>query len=179
MKYLKRYESFMNQAFNDVNINIDKSLSIVEKQVLNDFSVSFWDLSLNSSVFTTEEKAFIKENLMSNKVDLVNEGWLKLNDMNVFVDWLGHTYSKSIEPLNRNWRNYKYWSKYTDKQIESLNYLVEYLCNEFDIEKKSIGHNVYDENVDLFRGITFRSNYYKDITDVSPAFEFEKLLQNG
>ena len=40
MKYLKRYESFMNQAFNDVNINIDKSLSIVEKQVLNDFSIS-------------------------------------------------------------------------------------------------------------------------------------------
>ena len=71
MKYLKRYESFMNQAFNDVNINIDKSLSIVEKQVLNDFSVSFWDLSMNSSVFTNEEKTFIKENLMTNKVDLV------------------------------------------------------------------------------------------------------------
>jgi hypothetical protein len=72
MKYLKRYESFMNNVFNDVNINIDKSLSIVEKQVLNDFSINFWDLSLNSSVFTNEEKLFIKENLMSNKVDLVS-----------------------------------------------------------------------------------------------------------
>ena len=54
MKYLKRYESFINDAFEDVNINIDKSLSIVEKQVLNDFANSFWDLSLNSSVFTNE-----------------------------------------------------------------------------------------------------------------------------
>jgi phage-related protein len=89
MKYLKRYESFMNQAFNDVNINIDKSLSIVEKQVLNDFSVSFWDLSLNSSVFTTEEKTFIKENLMTNKVDLVNEGWLG--------DTLGNVWDKAKE----------------------------------------------------------------------------------
>jgi len=89
MKYLKRYESFMNQAFNDVNINIDKSLSIVEKQVLNDFSVNFWDLSLNSSVFTNEEKKFIKENLMNNKVDLVNEGWLG--------DTLGTVWDKAKE----------------------------------------------------------------------------------
>ena len=110
---------------------------------------------------------------------LVNEGWLKLNDMNVYVDWLGHTYSKSIEPLNKNWRNYKYWSKYTDKQFESFNYLIEYLSNEFNIEKNFIGHNVYDENIDLFKGVTFRSNYFKDITDVSPAFEFEKIKQNG
>lgn len=89
MKYLKRYESFMNQAFNDVNINIDKSLSIVEKQVLNDFSVNFWDLSLSSSVFTEEEKSFIKENLMTNKVDLVNEGWLG--------DTLGTVWDKAKE----------------------------------------------------------------------------------
>ena len=89
MKYLKRYESFMNQAFDDVNINIDKSLSIVEKQVLNDFSVNFWDLSLNSSVFTEEEKSFIKENLMNNKIDLVNEGWLG--------DTLGTVWDKAKE----------------------------------------------------------------------------------
>jgi phage-related protein len=89
MKYLKRYESFMNQAFDDVNINIDKSLSIVEKQVLNDFSVNFWDLSLNSSVFTNEEKTFIKENLITNKVDLVNEGWLG--------DTLGQVWDKAKE----------------------------------------------------------------------------------
>lgn len=110
---------------------------------------------------------------------LVNEGWLKLNDMNVFVDWLGHTYSKNSELLEKNWRNYKYWPKYTKNQFESLNILINYLCDEFNIENKSVGHNVYDENIDIFKGITFRSNYFKDITDVSPAFEFEKILQNG
>ena len=99
MKYLKRYESFMNQAFDDVNINIDKSLSIVEKQVLNDFSVNFWDLSLNSSVFTTEEKAFIKENLMTNKVDLVNEGWLG--------DTLGNVWDKAKEVGGKVWDKVK------------------------------------------------------------------------
>ena len=89
MKYLKRYEKFINDSFDNININIDKSLIIIEKQVLNDFSANFWDLSLNSSVFTEEEKSFIKENLMSNKVDLVNEGWLG--------DTLGTVWDKAKE----------------------------------------------------------------------------------
>jgi hypothetical protein len=99
MKYLKRYESFMDKAFNDVNFNIDKNLSIVEKMVLNDFSVNFWDLSLNSSVFTEEEKSFIKENLMSNKVDLVNEGWLG--------DTLGQVWDKAKEVGGKVWDKVK------------------------------------------------------------------------
>jgi len=75
MKYLKRYESFLNDALNGMNKNIDSRLMIVEKNVLNDFSGSFWEMSIKSSVFTNEEKKFIKENLTTYKVDLVNEGW--------------------------------------------------------------------------------------------------------
>jgi hypothetical protein len=110
---------------------------------------------------------------------LVNEGWLKLNEMNVFVDWLGHTYSKNIDLIEKNWRNHKYWVMYTEEQFNSLKYLVGHLCDEFGIETDFIGNNVYNENADLFKGITFRSNYFKDITDVSPAFELEKITQNG
>lgn len=106
---------------------------------------------------------------------LVNEGWLKLNDMNVFVDWLGHTYSKNTDLLEKNWRNHKYWIKYTEEQFKSLKYLINHLCEEFHIQYDFIGHNVYDENVDIFKGITFKSNYFKDITDVSPAFDLEKI----
>lgn len=106
---------------------------------------------------------------------LVNQGWLKLNDMNVYVDWLGHIYSRGIEPIERSWRDYRYWAKYTEKQFIALKKLIDYLCKEFNIERNVIGNNVYDENVDLFKGITFRSNYHRDLTDVSPAFEIEKI----
>ena len=109
-------------------------------------------------------------------ITLVNEGWLRLNEMNVFVDWLGHTYSKESDFIEKSWRNKKYWKKYTDKQFESLKNLIEHLCVEFGIPKETIGNNVYNENVDIFKGITFRSNYFKDITDVSPAFEVEKII---
>ncbi len=106
---------------------------------------------------------------------LVNQGWLKLNHMNVYVDWLGHIYSKNIEPLEKNWRDYKYWAKYTEKQFISLKKLIDYLCQEFNIKRDVISSNVYNENVDLFKGVTFRSNYYRGLTDVSPAFEIEKI----
>lgn len=108
-------------------------------------------------------------------ITLVNQGWLKLNDMNVYVDWLGHIYSKNINPIEKNWRNQRYWATYTEEQMISLRLLLNHLCEEFNIDYKVIEHNVYDENVDIFKGITFRSNYSKIITDVSPAFEIQKI----
>jgi hypothetical protein len=138
MKYLKRYESFMNQAFDDVNINIDKSLSIVEKQVLNDFSVSFWDLSLNSSVFTTEEKTFIKENLMSNKVDLVNEGWLG--------DTLGAVWDKAKEVGGKIYDKVKEKITIIKDNIKNLvSGIADFIKNLF----KSLGNTILTKSAAL------------------------------
>ena len=138
MKYLKRYESFMNQAFNDVNINIDKSLSIVEKQVLNDFSVNFWDLSLNSSVFTNEEKAFIKKNLMTNKVDLVNEGWLG--------DTLGQVWDKAKEVGGKIYDKVKEKITIIKDNIKNLvSGIADFIKNMF----KSLGNSIVTKSTAL------------------------------
>ena len=147
MKYLKRYESFMNQAFNDVDINIDKSLSIVEKQVLNDFSVSFWDLSLNSSVFTAEEKTFIKENLMTNKVDLVNEGWLG--------DTLGNVWDKAKEVGGKVWDKVK--SKITIIK-DNIKNLVSGIADFIKSLFKSLGDSIITKSKAVY-------------TTVKPKFE--------
>lgn len=110
-------------------------------------------------------------------VVLENSGWFRKDNMiDKYVDWLGNIYNKdSKDVLTKRWRNYTYWDKYTDKQIESLKELINLLCDKHDINKNFIGHNTYDENVDLFKGIVFRSNYYQESTDVSPAFDIEKL----
>jgi hypothetical protein len=89
MKYLKRYEQFLDETLSGANKNIDSRLMIIERSVLNDFSGSFWEMSMNSSVFTNEEKKFIKENLTTYKVDLVNEGW--------FGDMITKVYTKAKE----------------------------------------------------------------------------------
>jgi|LakMenEpi03Aug12_release.lakeMendotaPanAssembly.Ray.scaffolds.fasta_scaffold05410_13 hypothetical protein len=110
---------------------------------------------------------------------LENMGWFKKDSMvDRYVDWLGNSYRKnSEEVLNKRWRNYVYWDRYTKEQMESLTDLLTKLCQKYDISKDFIGHNVFDENVDLFKGITFRSNYYQESTDVSPAFDME-ILKN-
>lgn len=108
-------------------------------------------------------------------ITMVNSGWLKLNEMNVYVDWLGHIYSKETKITEKSWRNYRYWVKYTDEQYKSLKKLINHLCQSFNIKNDIITHNVYDEHVDIFKGVTFRSNYNKEFTDVSPAFEIKKL----
>lgn len=138
MKYLKRYESFMDSAFNNANINIDKSLSIVEKQILNDFSVNFWNLSLNSSVFTTEEKTFIKENLMSNKVDLINEGWLG--------DTLGAVWDKAKEVGGKVWDKVKSKITIIKDNIKNLvSGIADFIKNMF----KSLGESIITKSTAL------------------------------
>jgi len=138
MKYLKRYEKFINDVINNVDYNINKNITIVEKQVLNDFSVSFWDLSLNSSIFTEEEKCFIKENLMSVKVNLINEGWLS--------DQLVGVWNKAKE------KGGEILNKIKNKIIIIKNYLVKLIT---DISKfiismfNSIGKTILTKSNEL------------------------------
>jgi len=108
---------------------------------------------------------------------LENIGWFKKDTMiDKYVDWLGHNYRRQPdEVLMKRWRNHTYWDKYTQVQMDSLKELVSYLCDEYKVPKNFVGHNVFDENIDLFKGITFRSNYYQESTDVSPAFDIEIL----
>jgi N-acetyl-anhydromuramyl-L-alanine amidase AmpD len=110
---------------------------------------------------------------------LENLGWFRKDAMiDRYVDWLGNSHKKNNgEILNKRWRNYTYWDCYTEIQMNSLTELLTELSQKYNISKDFIGHNVFDENVDLFKGITFRSNYYQESTDVSPAFDME-ILKN-
>lgn len=71
MRYIKGYQKFINES----KRAIDKNALIVEKQVLNEFSSNFWTLCLKSEIFTNEEKIYIQDNLMNEKVSLVKEEW--------------------------------------------------------------------------------------------------------
>lgn len=108
---------------------------------------------------------------------LENLGWFRKDNMvDKYIDWLGNGYKKTNEEvISKRWRNYNYWDIYTEEQNKALTKLVSELCQKYNINKDFVGHNVFDENIDLFKGITFRSNYYQESTDVSPAFDMEVL----
>ena len=107
---------------------------------------------------------------------LENEGWLKPKKNNPrLCDWLGNIYKGEV--FEKKWRNRFFWSTYTDKQIDSLVVLLKDICADLKIEKKFIGHNVRVEGVERFKGIVTRSNYSEYFTDLSPAFNFERIKE--
>lgn len=112
---------------------------------------------------------------------LENHGWLKKNPLdNYYLTWLGDIY-KEEEAYEKKWRDYFYWDKYTETQMEKLSELILELCEKFKIPKSSIGHNVRQDGVQNFRGIVSRSNFNFINKDVNPSFDFElieKTLKN-
>lgn len=102
---------------------------------------------------------------------LENVGWLVKDEPNGrYYDWLGHSYMLD-DVTNQKWRNKQTWDKYTNEQIISLKNLTDKLCDEHNIKKQCIGNTVFNEDVDIYEGITFRSNYYQEVTDINPAFD--------
>jgi N-acetyl-anhydromuramyl-L-alanine amidase AmpD len=105
---------------------------------------------------------------------LVNDGWLiKEPAVGGFYNLNGNRYDGEV--IERKWRNYQYWAAYSDKQFKSLVELVMDLCKNHDIYKKCIGHNTKVDNIKDFEGIAFKSNYSKDYTDLSPAFDYDNF----
>ena len=109
---------------------------------------------------------------------LENIGWLKKDlRLNKYFDWVGNIYKRRVNVVEKRWRGQQYWDPYTPKQIKSTINLVKYLCETYDIDKKCISHNTYTKEVEEFNGITYRSNYYKDNTDVNPSWDFRKFKE--
>jgi N-acetyl-anhydromuramyl-L-alanine amidase AmpD len=105
---------------------------------------------------------------------LENLGWLEKEPLeNQYVNWIGDIYNG--KPFERKWRDYFFWDKYTEEQINSLVILCNTIIKEKRMSKDLIGHNTKVRNVELFEGIVTKSNFDSNITDVSPAFDFEKF----
>jgi len=105
---------------------------------------------------------------------LENLGWLRKNPLSgAYVNWIGNIYNEGI--YERKWRGHFFWQPYTKVQIESLGKLIDELCDDFNIPKTMIGHNVKVDGIEKFEGIATKSNYDSTYTDLSPAFDFEEM----
>ena len=71
MRYIRNYNRFLKQSVKA----IDKQTIIIERQLINDFSLNFWTLCNNSSVFSIEEKQLINNHFILERVDLLKEEW--------------------------------------------------------------------------------------------------------
>ena len=105
-----------------------------------------------------------------------NVGWLNHDEKdNHFYDWRGIQYDSNI--IEREWRLKKYWADYTNEQYLALIDLINYLCIEYSIDKNFVNSNVIINKPSKFNGILTRRNFSKNHTDLTPAFDFEKLME--
>lgn len=121
-----------------------------------------------------EFPTYNKQNII---ISLENLGWLKKNPLNKgYINWIGNIYNGDV--FEKKWRGYYFWQPYTEQQINSLAQLIIKLCNEFEIPKTTIGHNVKMDKIENFKGVASHSNYFSEKTDLNPSFDFELLKKN-
>lgn len=117
-------------------------------------------------------------------IELCNFGWV-VNNKNwagVLVD------SNQIVKLNKPFRGYEYWHKYSDNQIYTLKNLLLYIAdrNNIDITDglpkliRKYGADAFDWNESAYfgdiKGILSHSNVRKDKFDIFPQPELMDML---
>jgi hypothetical protein len=122
------------------------------------------------SIITNDEE-FDKSTIL---VILENEGWLSkdLNNENKYITYNGNIYNRVDEVFIKKWRSNRYWAPYTQEQMESSIYLVNKLCDEFEIPKNIINHNTKIYNGYNYEGVLYKSNLNNFYTDVNPSWDF-------
>ena len=148
----------------------------------NNRIVPHYIISRNGDIFNiippSTYSDFMDEKSVNKKVIVIaleNLGWLRKNPLDKsFINWIGEKFSGDV--FERKWRGHFFWQPYTEEQINKVSELTNMLCEEFDIPKKSVGHNVILDNIERFRGIVTQSNYDKFSTHLNPSFDFNIFI---
>lgn len=117
-----------------------------------------------------------EDNMKSIGIELVNEGPLEKNKDEYY--WFnGQLEYEGEVSETSEWKGHKYWAKYTDEQYESLAELIKVLCSKFNIpDVVQASHNYNFDLLENFKGIISHCNVREDKTDISKAFNFNKLM---
>ena len=118
-------------------------------------------------------------------IEMCNYGWAKKLPTGEFINWVGSEIPASeIVDLGEEFRDYRYYQKYTNAQIESLRKLLIYLMTKHDIK---IEHGIYDWNWFSYdssykqpgqEGLRTHVNVRKDKTDCFPQKELIDMLNS-
>lgn len=129
-------------------------------------------------------KDYLYRNDMLNKQSIAIEidnwgGLTKQGDK--YLNAYGKAISDKLEVVECDWRGYKRFQKYSDKQIDTLGELLPLLMDANNIPNKGLISGNFDLNMDALNsvpGIYSHSNYRKDKSDLYPDERIIKMLQS-
>ena len=147
---------------------------VVDKDgvIYNTFNPKYWSFHLGLKYGPS--KGFADKKSIG--IEIVNEGGLvKKSDNMYWFDGKAKYNGKFIK-LNKPWRGYYYFAKYSLAQFHSVVILLKYLTNAFNIKNNLITDFKYDrELAETYEGILSHCNVRSDKSDVSPAFSLNLL----
>lgn len=118
-------------------------------------------------------------------IEIASEGGLIENNGSLYCfDTISpRTIKKREEAFDygKVYRGYRYFDKYEQKQIDSVVQLVNYLCDNFNIERKlPVDYmNFYGDQLKNFRGIIGHVNVRLDKSDPAPDKSFWQNIIAG
>ena len=159
-----------------------KSSSIDEKiwdgKILNTFDDKYWayHLGINSN-------QSLDLNSKSIGIEFCNYGPLTLGIDGRFYNSVNKVVNeKEVVKLNRPYRGYDYFERYTESQLESARALILHLVNKHAIK---IDGKIYNENWFNYNsyyhsngGIRTHSHIRKDVFDIFPQKEMIQMLNS-
>jgi N-acetyl-anhydromuramyl-L-alanine amidase AmpD len=159
--YLQKLKYRNNGDYTKIpNYVIKLNGEIVQLLENNEHTIFFDEMNINRNSIT---------------ICLENLGWLVKEPLtNHYVNWIGDIYKGEV--YVKKWRDYYFWHPYSDEQIIALGDLCKLLFKENGIKNHIIGHNTKINDYYKVEGVLTKSNIDSKSTEVSPAFDFNKLV---
>lgn len=155
-------------------------------ELIQAFSSKYWawHLGVKKSVMPPSSESSRLLNSQSIGIELCNWGYLEKRGGRFY------TYINSVIPSNEvvtidpAYRGHRYWHRYTDAQIETLQELIEYLAQTYDIPTCYKGDQMFELDLRAFEGesgiwthTSVRAGGEKGKTDCSPQPHLIDMLK--
>lgn len=139
-----------------------------------------WHLGIDQKEFRGQGAPYTNLNKSSVGIEVCNWGYLKEKD-GKFYNYVNARVPESmVTTLDKPFKGYKHWYKYTDAQIESTRQLLVYLCETYNIPK-TYRSEIFGLDIEAFKntkGIYTHNSVRKDKSDIYPCPRMIEMLKN-
>lgn len=139
-----------------------------------------YHLGVKTKTFMTHNIPYLPLDQMSIAVELISWGGITKKDNKYYNVYAGEIKESDVIELDKEYRGFKYYDKYTDAQIKTLKELLVYWGGVYNIPL-TYHENMFDFNLDSLKGthgIWSHTSYREDKSDIYPDPKMIEMLKS-